>query len=395
MSTEVLRRDACSSSCVNDFNAAYFPDSSVEDEKRRLESEIEELKMKIIGNTKRLQELAHSSGPVSFSTDAVQRFMKRHPAMSIECGDDVLRLKSCNQSVSFHTQHVDGYDGDCVIYPTLPIYGFTIEFLPDGDVSGRRHDFKYRELLSKAGARVERNTYGHPNATNDEGDSSTFYSICDGTNRFRSDYNGLCQTNRRHSGPELLRVLSKAATWLESANLSDMYNRPLSPIVESYPGESFSGGFVDGFLRVVQQPGGAIADFLNSSGEPIAAKILRVILNESGRNVIGDKWLHYLMFHIAWMTLLSRNFDRLRRQGCCLSSMEHAVETDLAIVASSDDLVSDLFAPGDVNDGEMARALELAVKAPQELVAYLRRSNCGDESLIDKFNLTDIRRFYE
>lgn len=167
------------------------------------------------------------------SLEALESFCATHPAMTIRADNGVISLLSKNQSVAFHTargRNSHGQNND-VIYVTLPLYGFRLDFHPDGKVSGCA--MKSEDLQRIAGEQIH--SFGHPHATN-SGSGLSFQSICNGNNRFIQDWHRITKANSL-SGPVLMRIMSQAAVWMETANLSDMYGTLLAGGV---PGPSFS-----------------------------------------------------------------------------------------------------------------------------------------------------------
>lgn len=214
---------------IFNFNSELFLSGNSEMKIRNIEAKIRKARAKVLILMRELE--AAKSGPAIRPIDenALAAFFARHPAMRIEYEDGIISLLSENQCVAFHTRRGSNSVGrnDDIIYVTLPLYGFRLDFHPDGCVSGSA--LKSEVLQSVGGKYIS--VFGHPHATKPRADSSRFKSICNGNNRFIQDWQSIMSA-KSLSGPTLLRLLSQAAVWMETVNLSDMYGTYL---VENMP----------------------------------------------------------------------------------------------------------------------------------------------------------------
>ena len=242
MSMTLRRSDK---SFLKRFNEQLFPDLSVENEIFHIKSKIQKLREEVLQHMEKLDRLQRYPKVSVFTDEMLDAFFNEYPAMSIVL-DDCLQLISRQQCVHFHVKHGSTVNGinDDVLYVTFPLYSFTIKFLGDGTVSVKHNDFVNAEAL---GASSNDINYGHPNASlNNQGE---FRHVCTGNNDFITDYREMWS----RSATKIIHMLSKAAIWLRTANLDDMYNTSLTPYLGMDISSIHNAEFIDAFFRIVQK----------------------------------------------------------------------------------------------------------------------------------------------
>lgn len=236
------RNDASSLSL---FNNMLFHSDSGETRIRALEHDVSETKRELMRLMRDLELTRQQPAITPVSETALRDFFNAHPSMNIAYEDGKLTLKSVNQSVAFHTRrgrNAVGANND-IIYVTLPLYSFKLDFFPDGKVVGSAEKSNTLEKVWEGGPSLR---YGHPHTQHRSG-SRTFGSLCNGNNRFIQDWSYM-RSNGIMDGCNVIRILSKAAIWMETVNISDMYGTELAcgPRV---PENITDGLDVDGLLH--------------------------------------------------------------------------------------------------------------------------------------------------
>ena len=218
--TEESNNMDITTSSLSSFNEIFFPQNSIEKSIEKAEEDIKLLRHQLFEKMKMLNSLKSSSSTSVISKNALFNFYNKHPGMHLlyDQNSNILTLKSDKTALNFHTKRGrNKYScNDDIIYCTLPIYEYSLQFMPDGNVVGKVSGD---------------HTTGHPHVVMQGG---IFHQICAGNNRFITDYHNICCDNRGKDGNELMILMEMAAIWLESANLSDMYDTKLcdnKPIV--------------------------------------------------------------------------------------------------------------------------------------------------------------------
>lgn len=261
--------------------------------------------------------------------------------MNIEYEDGKLILFSENQSVAFHTRrerNAVGENND-IIYVTLPLYSFNLVFYPDGKMVGSAEKSGTLEEVWEGSGRI---SYGHPH-TRHSSSSRTFASVCTGNNRFIQDWSAM-----RHGGimdgNNTLRILSQAAIWMETANISDMYGTYLAhgPHI---PENELRGIDVDGLFHN-RVPIGA------------GAPTLRFIYDTYGEHV-------YRM--ALWPLWMWRHFHDLPTCLTSCVSMYQAALLDSWIILKHPETFGAMY---EMSGAEIARALPVSLRCYRELGGY-------------------------
>ena len=191
------------------LNINFFPAGQLQQEQESLEEEISRRREELLTKIAALEKIKTRKKPNIVSEEALETFYRKHPSMRIHVDGNDIQLISEWQPLYFHTDRGHNrYDQNSdIVYATLPLYGYKIIFSPDNRVS-----------ICCNGS----TTTGHPHAI--AGPHGMFESVCYGNNRFADA--------RLKDGNTFMRVMHQAATWLESANLSDMYDTAARPAVD-------------------------------------------------------------------------------------------------------------------------------------------------------------------
>lgn len=210
---------------VSLFNDMLFLSGSNETRIKTLERNVSDTRNELMRLMRELELARQQPAVTPVSETALRDFFKAHPAMTITYDDGKLTLKSVNQSVAFHTRrdrNAVGRNND-IIYVTLPLYSFKLEFFSDGHVIGCAEKSNTLEEVWDGHISIK---YGHPHTQHRSG-SRTFDSLCNGNNRFIQDWSYM-RSNGVMDGANTMRILSQAAIWMETANISDMYGTELA-----------------------------------------------------------------------------------------------------------------------------------------------------------------------
>ena len=211
---------------VDNLNSALFAAHSFEQHRARLVSEISELRSKLLSSISALTEFDAQPKGAGFTPEALKTFFNTYPHATIGY-DGYLQLSSNKQPVFFHTARGSNSRkvNDDIIYATLPIYGFSMKFSDNGHVSGRAEGSSFWDAIAEVcGFRDA--LFGHPHVTLRQHGCGEFAGTCVGNNSFMSDWR-TCAANGQKTGGTVLRILTQAMIWLESANLGDMYDTSL------------------------------------------------------------------------------------------------------------------------------------------------------------------------
>lgn len=326
-------------SSLSMFNDAIFLSGSNENRVAMLERKISDRRLELLKLMRELDlaRLAPAVSPVSET--AIRDFFTSHPAMSISYEDGKIILTSENQSVAFHTRrgrNAVGENND-VIYVTLPLYSFKLIFHPDGAMEGMAESsWPLEEVWPDAVFR-----YGHPH-TQHSSASRKFSSVCNGNNRFIQDWSSM-RHNGVMDGNNTLRILSQAAIWMESANISDMYGTYLAegPHIRE---NTFGDIDVDGLFH---------GRFHADSVPPA----LRFILDTYGREVYRA---------MLWPLWMWRHFNDLPDCLTRCPSMYQAAKLDSWIILKAPETFGAIRA----RNREMDRMVPIALRCYRELGGY-------------------------
>ena len=310
------------SSNIEEFNRTFFPMYQSEKAIEELDDKIAMARADLLNLIMQRDTLVNT--PIKsqkITKEAVQNFFDRYPGMYITYDDDSLRLVSSKHSVSFHTERsIDNPCNDNIIYTTFPLYGFYFNFLSNGRVmGGRSNDFyphtKIVELLkqyyfndeTESGGsntrhklfEIDSHGYGHPNALMYSEKSKEFGAVCTGNNKFREAYKDACEAGNSRNSAFILSILSRAAVWMVTANLADMYSTNLSPeyIIPSALDKSIKDkDFVDEFFKLTLRD--IPVDKLTvTTGEAQAiCDILHAKYNKEN-HLPGDPW--YFLYRVG------------------------------------------------------------------------------------------------
>ncbi len=309
-----------------------------------IEKRISDARKKLLELIRELEIAKVKPAIQPIGSDALENFFTQHPAMRIQIDNGKISLLSANQCVAFHTRrgHNTVARNNDIIYVTLPLYGFGLEFHPDGRVSGGA--FKSEIIQKVAGENVR--AFGHPHATRARRNYLTFESICNGNNRFIQDWQNIMKANSL-SGPVLMQLLSQAAIWMETANLSDMYGTFLA---ENVPTPD-----------VPLQAGEAIGRYMSGDTEG-APDFLKKIYNKCGLEVFKR------CLYSIW---LFKQYRQLAGKAGFKNALYEAIKTDLLIMQSEQfpEFAYTMCAE------ELWRTDEIALRCLEELRGYCPHSD--------------------
>ncbi len=222
MSLTIWRGTRIDEQFLEQVNNKLLPRANSASVRSELVTELARARKKLLALTQALAELDSRPKTVGISQNALDLFFQSHPWAKIK-HENELSLATSAQPVFFHTRRGSNRVGenDDIIYATLPIHSFQIDFNGNGHVSGRvKEPADWTSLEEHCGfASV---VFGHPHVTFSRG-SRLFGNTCFGNNRFVQAWLEYSR-NGHGRGDTLLRILTQALIWLESANLDDMYN---------------------------------------------------------------------------------------------------------------------------------------------------------------------------
>ena len=358
---------------IDRFCRAFFPQGITGDRRGVLQKKVDELKAELVKAIEDLATMPDAPENRMFTERTLSGFFDKHPAFRLVFDDDLV-LKSLDQSVRFHTSRVnDKSINEDVIYATLPVYNFSLVFKRDGQIIGRsdgmKDDALYDGLSGRAGGGDSRR-YGHPNASMGSR-SATFDHICAGNNRYPSEFRELCNSGQFYDGGELLRILSKTAIWLETANLNDMYGTKMSTDYV-VPASELDVEFADKLLERLRgavmsdDVVGDFEEFLNSYGSiKLAGQIMRIV-----NMPIPKIQKHATVFFIAWAYWLLLHFDDVVDSlGMARECLRTAIKADIVrLMHSLDCILSSFFI--DPYGAELERVLRTTLRCPAQLYEY-------------------------
>ena len=356
---------------INKFCSTFFPQGITGNRRDMLQKKVDELKAALVKAIEDLTSMPDESENRMFTEQMLSGFFDKHPACRIVF-DDNLILRSMDQSVRFHTRRVnDECINEDVIYATLPVYGFYLTFKQDGQIIGRSDSMKELGLYGGVLERTRDRNYGHPNASIGSR-SASFENICTGNNRYTNEFRDLCSSGQFYDGRELLRILGKAAIWLESANLDDMYGTKMSPDYV-IPASELDVEFADkllGHLRHAVMSEDMVAnfkEFLDSYSSLRLAEQIVCIMSMSTRTRIQK---HAAAFFIAWAQWLLLHFDDIIHSlGLAKECMRTALKADLARVMHSVNCIISVFF-SETYGAELERVLRTTLRCPAQLYEY-------------------------
>lgn len=306
-----------------------------------IEARINETRQKLLDLMRELEAAKAQPAIQPISLEVLEHFFATHPAMRIQIENGIISLISENQCVAFHTlrgRNNVARNND-IIYVTLPLYGFRLDFHPDGCVSGKAIKSETIREVAGEGVRI----FGHPHATCA---GLTFQSICNGNNRFIQDWQDIMHANSL-SGPILMRLMSQAAVWMETANLSDMYGTFLA---ENVPYPNVPLHAYEAFRLYISQDAVGAPSFLKD--------IFRLCGINTYKRCLYSIWLF-------------RKYRQLSEKAYFKDALYKAIATDLLVMQSGQflDFVRDWF------DKELQRTNETAIRCLDELGGYRPRND--------------------
>lgn len=334
------------------FNDCLFLANDQESQIDILQGKIAETRKMLLDLLGRLEKLKRQPRISVVSKSGLRSFFAAHPAMSVEWDErkDTLRLLSKNQSVSFHTRrerNAVARNND-IIYATLPLYGFTLEFYQDGAMRGRSEK---SGPVSEAFSGRDIN-YGHPHTTRNP--RNWFVNVCVGNNRFNSAWHSM-RNGGALDGDNVLLVLSQAAIWLESANISDMYGGSLA--ANAYiPEDTIAVEEIDD-LFFGRAPGS------ESPG------VLRFIHDSNGQEIYR---------RALWPVWLWKHFSDLPEDLIRCQSLLDAARVDSFIVLKCPEIFGELCS---VAADEMERTTPIVNRCYAELGGYYSGYSAKSETL--------------
>lgn len=323
-------------------NSRFFPKATIRE--NEIEEEIRKIKAELKEKLTTLNSLRSSKQDPGLTKNSLEAFFKHHPAMRLAFTDTV-SLSSNNQGMCFHTEreHNRNNINNDIIYVTLPLYGFKMDFLPKGKVKG---EAVVMPIIAETYPDLENLVPGHPHATHVSSDP-VFRGICQGNNDFIVKYAQLSNDNIIKSS-DYLEILSRAAIWLETVNLSDMYGTLLIETPQQLD------------VQELMPPKGLVNDMFKHSGlHPDAPDSLRLIREHSRNLYLWAVWSLWL--YSNWGDVADRYYiDKY--------SLYWAVKTDCYMFLSQPETTINHIMNG--NFSEYDRLQKIALKCPGELYGY-------------------------
>lgn len=358
---------------MSHFNDLVFLSDSNETRINTLERNVSETRRELMRLMRELELAKQQPKVAPISETALRDFFAAHPAMTISYADGKLTLRSSNQSVAFHTRrerNAVGVNND-IIYVTLPLYSFKLDFFSDGSVVGSAEKSDTLEEVWDGHCALR---YGHPH-TQHRSNSRAFESLCNGNNRFIQDWHYM-RDNGIMDGSNTMRILSQAAIWMETANISDMYGTALA-----------EGPHV---------PENIIADidvnglFYCKTPLRSEAPTLRFIFDTYGS-------VAYRM--ALWTLWIIKRFYSLPECLNRCNSLYQAAMYDAWIILKKPEVFGNMFAS---SGAEMERVLPIAIRCYQELGGYKPNYSSSDRTISqmmpelfpENFNPNNMERYY-
>lgn len=207
---------------TEDMNKLLFGSgTSPEHRINTLHNSIKDYKEKIINALHEISLLSNEKNKHRTITGAdLAKFYSEHPGTKFYVSEDRVSLIANNQSVYFHTRRGSDNGDDInndIIYATLPVYNFRLDFLNSGNVEG--------EAFAPYGNVGKRPL--HPHAQYQQASSSKFATMCQGNNRFISEYYDLVVEGKLDAA-SFLGLMHRASLWLTTVHLGDTYGNSLA-----------------------------------------------------------------------------------------------------------------------------------------------------------------------